>query len=215
MPSLISQYEADRGSLARFYVVVNSPERRVRFKKFNEEYLSELQQLNFDKLTTSDRVDYILLKRNIDNELLLLAREEEEYKQIATYIPFADSIYLLEKLRRRGATLNAKDVAGQLTTINDQLQKVTRKLRGEGNLSRSLADRAEATVKGLQAALKSVFDFYNSYDPEFTWWIPIVYRRVDTSLTRYANLIATKSSRDTTDRSSIAGQPNDKDEVIL
>src|SRR5258705_6010425 len=102
MPSLIAQYEADRGSLARFYVVVNSPERRVRFKKFNEEYLSELQQLNFDKLTTSDRVDYILLKRNIDNELLLLAREEEEYKQIATYIPFADSIYLLEKLRRRG-----------------------------------------------------------------------------------------------------------------
>jgi hypothetical protein len=52
MPSevypLITQYEADRGSLQRFYFVPGSPERRERFNQFYKDYLSRLQQLPFE-----------------------------------------------------------------------------------------------------------------------------------------------------------------------
>ena len=68
---LMAQYDADKGSLTRFYTITNSPERRERFRKFNEDYLAKLASLDFDKMGSSSQVDYILFKRRIDNEIRL------------------------------------------------------------------------------------------------------------------------------------------------
>ena len=64
----------------------------------------------------------------------------------------------------------------------------------EANLSRTLANRAERIIKGQQTALKSVFEFYNGYDPMFTWWVTKPYQQLDSTLTKYAGQrIATRS----------------------
>jgi len=61
---LMQQYEADKGSLTRFYIIQNSPERRERFLLFNRDYLKQLNELDFNKMNTSARVDYLLLNVN-------------------------------------------------------------------------------------------------------------------------------------------------------
>ena len=106
---LMQQYEADRGSLTRFYTIINSPERRNRLIVFNKDYLKQLEDLNFEKMKPDSRVDYILLKRQINNELFLLNKEEKEYQQVSKYFPFSDGIYELEKNRRRGASVNSTE----------------------------------------------------------------------------------------------------------
>src|SRR4051812_12426258 len=70
--NLMVQYEADRSSLTRFYFVENSPERRDRFVVLNSEYGKQLQQLNYDNLPVGSRVDYILFKRDLDEQLRML-----------------------------------------------------------------------------------------------------------------------------------------------
>jgi uncharacterized protein (DUF885 family) len=217
LTTIITHYEADRGNLSRFYVITNSPERRQRFKTFHEDYLKQLQQLDFDKMSTSDKVDYILLKRTLDNELRSLAIEENEFNQVRKYIPFADSIYQTEKLRRRGASLNAQSLAQSWTAIDIQVKQLTRQAKAEESMSKALSSRAEATVKGLQAAVKSVYDFYYGYDPEFTWWVAQPYRTLDSSLTAYASVLRNKVSKDEIvkdDGSGIIGNPIGRDELI-
>src|SRR6202042_1502016 len=105
-----------------------------------EEYLVRLEKIDFDKLPVGSRVDYILFRRNIREELRLLATEEKEYNQISKWIPFADSIYQIEKPRRRGAAINSMEVAKQLTLLQKQLLSLSKKLEQEPSLDMALSN---------------------------------------------------------------------------
>jgi uncharacterized protein (DUF885 family) len=210
-------YNADKRNLTRFYTIINSPERRERFKKFTQDYLKQLQQLDFDKMKTSDKVDYILFKRQLDNEIRLLDIEEKEYTATYKYVSFGDPLYQLEKLRRRGTTMNSEDVAAKLTAIQDQLQTISNSIAQEPMMELPLALRAEATVRGLRAALRSVYLFYNNYDPQFTKLVPNSYKALDTLLGSYATLVrnkGNKASLQKDDGSGIIGNPIGREELI-
>ena len=56
---LMANYAADRGSLIRFYVIENSPERRQRLERLSTDYLQQLKKLDFDKLPVDSQVDYL------------------------------------------------------------------------------------------------------------------------------------------------------------
>ncbi|MEO7530728.1 MAG: DUF885 domain-containing protein, partial [Sediminibacterium sp.] len=173
---VMANYEADKGILTRFYFIINSPERRERLKKLTNDYRKQLEQLAFDKMKTSGKVDYILFKRNLDNELRALDLEEKEYKAIYKYVSFGDPIYDLEKIRRRGRVMSGSEVVDKLSAMQQQMQSVVNELIAEnGLLDMPLAIRAEATVNGLRNALRSMYEFYNGYDPQFTKLVPAPY----------------------------------------
>ena len=102
MYSFIVQHEADEGSLERFYIVPGSPERRKRLTEFYESQLKKLDALPFESFSTGGKVDFLLMRRDIQNELFLLAQEEKETAQVARLTAPADGIYPIEKQRRRG-----------------------------------------------------------------------------------------------------------------
>jgi uncharacterized protein (DUF885 family) len=215
--NLMIQYNADESSLKRVYFITNSPERRERLKKMNEGYLNQLAKMDFDKLPVGSRVDYILFSRNIREALRLLAKEEKEYLQITKWIPFADSIYAMERRRRRGAAINAEETADQLSQIQKEIRGVYKKMKEETSLEMELSNRGVAAVKGLQLALRSVFEFYNGYDPAFTWWVPIPYKTTDSLMGVYGELIKSKGrlgSSQKTDSSGIVGNPIGREEII-
>jgi hypothetical protein len=186
MPSevypLITQYEADRGSLQRFYFVPGSPERRERFNQFYKDYLSRLQQLPFESFSTGGKVDYIMMKRILENELGLLAQEEKEATQVTKLTAYANAVYEIEKKRRRGLHLKSDELAQQLNDIKKNVQAAQQKLAQEPNLTAALATRAAEVIGGQQTALKSVYEFYDGYDPQFTWWVKRPYQQLDSVL---------------------------------
>lgn len=215
--SLIVNYRADRGSLERFYFVSNSPERRERFKTFYNDYLTKLEQLPFESMSVSGKVDYLLMKRDLQNELYLLNTEEKEYNQVKKYISYGDPIYQWEQLRRRGKHLPSEDVAKQLNEIYRNVGASVQKLKTEPSLTRELAARAEGTIKGQQVALKSVFEFYNGYDPQFSWWVAKPYQKLDSILTKYASALKNKVDPATLpkdDGSGIIGSPIGREELL-
>lgn len=214
--NLMVQYNADNLSISRFYTLTNSPERRGKLRKMHENYLAELGKMDYDKLPVGSRVDYLLFKRNLQNELRLLDQEEKEYNQINKWIPFADSLYTVEKLRRRGAAMDAPKLAAQFSSIQRQAGQLAQKVRQE-TMSPALGERAYGTVKGLQNALKSIYDFYNGYDPSFSWWMSLPYRSADSALGSYANALRARGRASNTqkdDGSGISGNPIGRDELI-
>ncbi|ARK09258.1 DUF885 family protein [Fibrella sp. ES10-3-2-2] len=183
---LLTQYYADRGSLSRFYTVLGSPERRERFQKLNADYLKQVEQLNFDKMNTDSRVDYLLFRRDLQESLYKLAAEATEREQIKGWFPFADTIYAAEKLRRRGHVPNARQMAQNLTAISKQIVQTQQEVDQLKKLDPTLLRQAESTTQGLKSALASIYTFYNHYDPDFTFWVPQPYQKVDSLLTAYA-----------------------------
>ena len=208
--NIIVQYNADYGNLSRFYVIQNSPERRQRLLSTVDAYIDTLNKLNFDQLNTETKVDYILFSRDLYEQQYQLEKEAREYDSVNQWFPFADSIYAYEKLRRRGTVLNAQKLAGDLYNWNKQIQNLQTKLNKQLSISFNLGERAKGTVNGLQDALKSVYDFYDGYDPMFTWWVPQPYKITDSLLTVYADTIKAKEktiSPQKKDTSGIKGNP--------
>lgn len=210
-------FHADKGALNRFYAIRNSPERRERMKKMTDEYEKRLSQLDFDKLPTGSKVDYILFHRDMQDDLYELTTEKKEYDQIVKWFPFAERIYDIERARRRGAAPDAEKLAAEMNSIAKELAQSKTVLEKEKDMPLGLSRRAAATAKGLQAALKSSFDFYNGYDPLYSWWVPMPYKRLDGLLDEYANLLTGKGKNDPSqkdDGSGIIGSPIGREEII-
>jgi uncharacterized protein (DUF885 family) len=214
---LIIRFDADEGSLTRFYTIQNSPERRERLRTFYKEYLAQLEQLPFESLGTSGKADYLLFRRDLENELYLLSQEEKEYNSVKKLIEYGEPIYLLEKQRRRGTHLQSEAVAASVNDILKKIREAIKKLNQEPNLTRILAARAEGIVKGQQTALKSVHDFYKDYDPDFTWWVTKPSQQLDSALAKYASLLKNKVDLATLpkdDGSGIIGNAVGRDELL-
>ncbi|HNR72779.1 MAG: hypothetical protein UZ12_BCD005002414 [Bacteroidetes bacterium OLB12] len=221
MPSevypLITQYEADRGSLQRFYFIQGSPERRERFTTFYKDYLTRLQQLPFESFSTGGKVDYIMMKRIFENELALLAQEEKEAAQVAKLTGYANPVYEIEKNRRRGIQLKSEEVAQQLSNIRKEILAAQKKLSQEPNLTVALANRAAEIIGGQQMALKSAFEFYDGYDPQFSWWVKRPYQQLDSVMSKYAGALKNKidpATRPKDDGSGIIGNPIGREELL-
>jgi uncharacterized protein (DUF885 family) len=108
-------------------------------------------------------------------------------------------------------------VAKQLNDIRKNVVDAGKKLSQQPNLTKALVTRAEGTVKGQQVALKSLFDFYNGYDPQFTWWVKKPYHQLDSALVTYASQLKTKidpATQPKDDGSGIIGNPIGREELL-
>jgi len=206
---LMINFEADRGSLTRFYTVMHSPERTKRLKDFYTSYLNQLKALNFEQMSTGGKADYILFQRQLQDALKELTEKEKEYEEVKTYFPFAAQVYELEKQRRRGIPVNGEEASRQLVNIQQQVLNSIKSLPKENNMEASLAKTASESVSAMQTALKSYFDFYFGYDPLFTWWAEKPYQKADSLLKAFATHLKNKAAASTQkdDGSGIIGNP--------
>ena len=215
---LIIEYGQDIKAIQHFYSpliqgrgfgqnadVLNSPEQRLRLITIDKKFLKRLSDLNFNAMSVYGKVDYLLLKSNLDNHLLTLDQEEKEYVQIEKFIPFAGKLYDLEKRRRRGATMDGQQVAVTLNQVVKDVKSSFEAFEKSGQIDMALASRGQEAITGLQARLKGTFDFYNGYDPLFTWWVPKPYKSLDSTLTAYAKAIKSKGKINTTQKEDISG----------
>ena len=228
----IIQYGQDINAIREFYTpyrlnprgeeqykqwVLNSPEQRKRLVEVNNDYLDKLAAIDFNSLSVYGKVDYILLKKKIKFELQDLQKEETQYNNIKKYVPFADEIYFLEKERRRGVSMDGQQVAAKLDTILREVKADTASFGKVPSLDMPLAVKAQQAVNGLKSRLKNFYDFYNGYDPMFTWWVPAPYKLLDSALTLYSKQIIKKGKLHTTqkpDSSGIKGVPIGRDDLM-
>jgi uncharacterized protein (DUF885 family) len=214
---LMVRYQADKGSIARFYFVVNSPERRQQLQKLDSDYLHQLEQTDFNTLPVGSRVDYILFRKKLQEQLHQYQEEETQYNGLTTWFPFADKVYAIEKIRRRGTEQNAQQLAASFHDMAIEVGKKTKELRKQHTLDINLILRGEGIVKGLQQALQSVNTFYNGYDPQYTWWTAAPGEELDSALSGYAR--SWKTAEKTApgskeDSSDIVGFPIGREELI-
>jgi hypothetical protein len=74
---------------------------------------------------------------------------------------------------------------------------------------------AGIVIADLKRAAAGIYDFYNGYDPLFTWWMPRTYKELDSALTLYAAAFKERNKRFAPrDESGIVGHPVGREELL-
>ncbi|HBY64440.1 MAG TPA: DUF885 domain-containing protein [Solibacterales bacterium] len=186
---MVENYTADRGSLNRFYNIDLSAGRRQRMQRFYGDWLQLLEKTNFDKLSQDGRVDYLLFANQLRYELRKLDLEAQSAAEIRTLIPFAQTIIDLAEARQRMEKLDPAKAAATLNDLNKRIRAARETLEKSPPPKRTVANDAAQAAERLRAALTAWFNFYNGYDPLFTWWNDAPFKEVDATLKSFGGYL--------------------------
>ena len=97
--------------------------------------------------------------------------------------------------------VNSQQAAGVLTELTRDIARVKARVEAGLNggaasdalkVSKDLATRGADSVDGLRGSVTTWFNFYNGYDPLFTWWMGMPYKQADAALQDYAAFLRDK-----------------------
>ncbi|MBI3404944.1 MAG: DUF885 family protein [Acidobacteria bacterium] len=238
----IEQYAADRGNLFRFYTAPLSPARNARLKQFYSETMANLNKNNFGSLSFDGRADFVLLKNHLEQELAQLEIQSKQNAELEPLLPFAPVIIAFEESRRRLEPIDSEKVAATLNDLKKQIADTRKKfeaaLKPEGRgdakqdakavneskpdakpatppVKRTVANRAYNSINALKATMKNWFDYFNGYDPLFTWWNADPYKQADAELQAYATFVREKlAGIKPDDKTTIIGDPVGRESIL-
>lgn len=217
---VIEKFSEDYGSLNRFYTAQTSANRAARFREFYADWLALLNRQKFDSLNTDEQIDYLLFKNYLAHEIKELDRQSKQFQEMSVLLPFAKTINDLEDSRRKLETIDAAKTAEVLNNLNKQIIELQKNLLSRDKqtpetIKKTVANRAAQTIFSLRATLRNWFNFYNLYDPNFTWWNSEPYKAVDASLIAYQTLISEKLvGIRADDRVTIIGDPIGREALL-
>ena len=207
---MIRAYQADFESLQFKYAIPMSQNHSDRFVEFYQGKLKELADVKFDELSIDGKVDYLLLKNKLQNELDQIEIDRKNDKRIDELIPFSKTIVGLSEAKENGDDIEGQKSAETLEKLSQEIAELQSWIN-EGTLSTvdaTDAVRASRRVYQLQRSLGQWYRFYNGYDPMFTWWCKTPYQKTNKILGEYAALLKQKLAKiDTSDESKIVGEP--------
>jgi uncharacterized protein (DUF885 family) len=177
-------------NLNRVYGVPGASLRYTRVQDFYAEQLKLLAAINFDSLSQSGKVDYILLRGRLERENGQLAAEQRRDSEIAELIPFQRIIVDFEESRRRMETVDAQKSAASLVKLSAGIAAV----RGANpTASPAILNGAAVRLVQLRNTIRSWYNFYSLYDPKFVWWTELEYKKADEALDGLAQSLHTAS----------------------
>ncbi len=178
-----------------------SVSRIARLKRFDLDWQAALTVLDAPGLSAAARADLAALNQTISANLDRLDADAAAIAGTAPIVPFAPALTRLVEARIRIEDVDPMKAAGVLTEVTKEIGRV--RARVEAGLAapsqpdaltvgRDHATRSAAVVTQLRAGLTDWFTFYNGYDPLFTWWMGLPFKRVDAALQDYAAFLKDK-----------------------
>lgn len=221
---MIQQFTADLGSLNRFYTIEISSTSRSRMKQFYSASIDRLMRMDFESLSQDGRIDYLLFRNYLQHALRELDIQAKTVKEELPLLPFAESIVSLCEARQRMDFVDPSKVASQLNDLSRQIKEKRDSLETEqkagsalsiGKVKKTVGNRAFEMVRDLRNGLKDWFNFYNGYDPLFTWWVGEPYKSIDSSLKNYGSFLREKLvGVKPDDQNAIIGDPIGRDALL-
>jgi uncharacterized protein (DUF885 family) len=226
MPDVTRRFTADRNAVERFWSLRASPARAERMKAFHEGWRGELAAIDFSALDADGRIDWLLLRTEIDRALPGLRRDAERLEGIRDLIPFAGEVLSLEEARRALEDVDPQSAARRLAELTEQVEELQRSVRRKGDEGKGedeedgddgekpierketdpvLARRAARVTDDVRDALKHWYESYADYRPDFGWWMDEPHEKLSAALEEYAKHL----------REKVAGLKGEDDDPLV
>jgi uncharacterized protein (DUF885 family) len=222
--ALIERYSADHDTLASVYTDPYSPATRDRMSRFLADSRRQLAAVDFAALDEEGKADYLLLANHLTREEHSLTLAAAQWQEVAPLLPFAPAIFALEDAKRKAEVPNGEKIAAQLNAMTAALAARRKEL--EATLAKDsptaaarpnpvAAWRAADDLDQLREQLHHWFDFYNGYDPNFTWWAAQPYKLTDDAMKDYVTFLREKVAgiaKD--DKATVIGTPVGREALL-
>jgi uncharacterized protein (DUF885 family) len=204
LASVVERYRSDRSALGRRYGVEYSPARSKRMEEFTDQWLTRLRDVNFDRLSQEGRVDYVLLRNELEYEQYQLGRGREQLTEMQGYTPFAATVFDLVETRRQLKPLSQQEAGRTLSQLAKQVDSIRKSVekaaaakvdttnartRDSLRTARFIGFRTAGFVENLRTTLGQWYRYYSGYDPLFTWWTEDPYKKADDAFKAYTKVL--------------------------
>lgn len=173
-----------------------SPNRIARLKRFDLDWQAALKGVNAATLSPAAQADLKALNATIDTNLRQLDIDAGAVSAVMPVVPFAPDVIAVVEHRMRMGDMDAQASAAALDRITKSIARVRGSLQAglaSGAVSKdamrvtpTMARNGADAVDAMRASLTEWFNHYHTFDPLFTWWIPMPWAHLEKALTEYA-----------------------------
>jgi uncharacterized protein (DUF885 family) len=191
------RFDADKALLQRTYTVPLSQIRHDRMGRFYAGWIVALEKLDTKSLTKNDLIDYQRILSQAKQGWVETDSLVNQAGEVLQVLPFASVVVDLEESRRKIEPVEPIKAAKKVSTLVEQIKKTQKSL--EDDLSKKGKEAfpfskrqirlASSSVGPVQQALKNWFEFYNGYDPLFSWWVAAPHKEADAALTSFGTFL--------------------------
>jgi len=208
MPTLITRFAADRQDVMNTTDLPGAALRFDRLASLYNQWLLRIRNVNFESLPHSEKVDYVLLRNELECGLDDIAADRKQWAEMDSVLAFRVTLYTLEQARWEGAPLDSRAAATQVSELAKQIKDLKTRVELGLNMAPSnsataanaptgtplkvtaaLASKAATSATLLRGTLKSWFTFYDGFRPEFSWWLKKPYEEADKGLEDYIKVL--------------------------
>lgn len=173
-----------------------SPNRIARLKRFDLDWQAALAGINAASLSPAAQTDLTALKAAIETNLRQLDADAAAVSAVMPVVPFAPDVIAVIEHRMRMGDMDAQASAAALDRITKSIARVRGSLQAglapgavakdAMRITPAMARNAADAVDAMHASFTEWFNHYNTFDPLFTWWVPMPWAHLAKALTEYA-----------------------------
>jgi hypothetical protein len=196
---LITRYRADRAALEHVRALANdgndplyAPQRARLRAGLVADWQARLAEIDTDALSQDDRLDYLLLQRDLALDATAQAFGKDRYEAVRGLLPGYDELVTLLEDRRDLKQADPRRAADVLETARRDLEARAARLTATDNtpaVPPTLALRAAQHAAALRRGLKDWHTYQSGYDPLFGWWADAPYAALDKQLESHGKLL--------------------------
>jgi uncharacterized protein (DUF885 family) len=194
----------------------------AKAKKALDTWMPALAKIDFDKLSQSARVDYVLIKHDLDREMRRAELQQKSAQSMAKLVPFEPLVDAMDEAVRKEEKPTAAKAAATLAELTASIAKAhaatEAAYKAKDGTHPVLANRTSVTaaidaIKESRASLKK-WVALGSADEEFTKQAAEPAKEADAAMEKYATLLIS-TGKMKQDGSGITGRPIGRDALVV
>lgn len=188
--NVANQYREDLGSLNRFYKVQVSADRCRRLLKFQANWQAGLEAFDLTSLPKAEQDTAERLRARIQQETQTLLHDLNVSKKLAVQHPFTVTLISLIEARQRIDPVEPRTAAEQVSEMIPQVKEARQQWKSESETFSLTQAETFAAFRSLKSHTSEWFQFYNGYDPLFSWWLKQPYSDFEIEMVRLVQQLA-------------------------
>ena len=175
-----------------------SAARLARLKRYDLDWQVALTKVDPTKLSALARPDLVSLNTTVANNLKQIEADGLTLAQVTPLVPFAPKLVGLIEARIRVDQVEPQKAAGTLMSVVSELKSLRANLDASSTdftKVRAVALPAAQAATQLRSGITEWFNFYNGYDPLFTWWMGMPFKQLDAGLQEYTTFLRDKVAK--------------------
>lgn len=207
----IVRVQWDLTNLKDFWKVHSSPHRSERLDEYLDAELKVLEWMPFQAYDQNERVDYLLLKNFLRNQLSEVHRDAELDSKVLAFLGgfFPLRMANMIEARQRVDDLDHKKTAESIVDCTNRVVLAKELIaNGKETVEPIVALRATKNLEEFKVHWQEWYNFYDGYDPLFSYWLSEPYPKLQKALQDLNDTIKKVClGLETEDEDTIVGEP--------